>query len=202
MFDPFQLYPETSYDRYRIAPDSAEAVGFELHLARRSARKLDWWVNYTWSEVTDEIDGREVPRQLDQTHAFAISGTWRPGPRWTLSAAWIYHTGWPTTAVSGELVQGPDGELEIVPVLGPVNDERLPDYHRLDLRVARRFQLARRGVIEVFLDLQNAYDRLNVSGYAVDDRAFSIAGDGAVVYTPQPEEWLGIMPSLGVSWSF
>jgi hypothetical protein len=202
LFDPFQLYPETSYDRYRIAPSSADAVGAELFLSRRGQGKLDWWVNYSWSEVTDEIDGRNVPRQFDQTHAFTLSATWRPSPRWTVSGAWLYHTGWPTTAVSGELVEGPDGELEVMPVIGLINDERLPDYHRLDLRVARRFQLKRRGTIELFLDLQNAYDRLNVSGYAVDDRAFSIGDNGDVIYTPQLEEWLGILPSLGLSWRF
>lgn len=202
LFDPFQLYPETSYDRYEIAPESAEAVGAEFFLARRGEGRFDWWVNYSWSETTDRIDGRDVPRQFDQTHAFTISGTWRPSPRWTLAGAWIYHTGWPTTAVSGILGEGPDGEPEIIPVLGPFNDERLPDYHRLDLRVARRIGLKRRGILEFFLDLQNAYGRLNVSGYDVDDRAFSINDDGEVIYTPDPEEWFGIIPSFGVSWSF
>lgn len=202
LFDPFQLYPETSYDRYRIAPESAEAVGAELFLARRGAGKLDWWVNYTWSEVTDRIDGRDVPRQFDQTHAFTLSATWRPNPKWTLSGAWLYHTGWPTTKVSGRLEPGPDGEDEIVPVLGPINDERLPDYHRLDVRVSRRYELKKRGSLEVFLDVQNLYSRRNVSGYVVDDRAFSIGDDGEVVYTPDKEKWLGIMPSFGISWRF
>jgi hypothetical protein len=202
LFDPFQLYPETSYDRYRIAPQSAEAVGAELFLTYRGAGHLDWWANYSWSEVTDEIDGQDVPRQFDQTHAFTVSATWRPSPKWTLTGAWIYHTGWPTTAVSGELAESPDGELEVVPVLGPTNGERLPGYHRLDLRFARRFQLKKRGTIELFLDVQNAYDRSNVSGYEVDDRAFSIGDDGQVIYSPQEEKWLGVLPSLGISWRF
>jgi outer membrane receptor protein involved in Fe transport len=153
LFDPFPLFPETSYDRYSIAPDSAEAVGLELFLDRRGGGRFDWWVNYSWSEVTDRIDGRDVPRQFDQTHAVTLSATWRPSPVWTVAGAWIYHTGWPTTAVAGELVDNPAGETTIVPVLGPINDERLPDYHRLDLRVSRRFQLERRGAIELFLDM-------------------------------------------------
>ncbi len=197
LFDPFPQFPETSYDRYRIAPESSEAVGAELFVARRGSGRLDWWANYTWSETTDLIDGRDVPRQFDQTHAFTLSATWRPSPVWTFSGAWIYHTGWPTTAVSGQLVDG-----EVVPVLGPVNAENLPDYHRLDLRFSRRVQLKRRGTLELFLDVQNAYNRLNVSGYEVDDRAFSVGDGGEVVYTPRPEEWLGIVPSFGVSWIF
>lgn len=202
LFDPFPLYPETSYDRYLIAPESSEAVGVELFLTHRGGGAFDWWANYTWSEVTDRIDGRDVPRQFDQTHAFTVSATWRPTALWTLTGAWMYHTGWPTTAVSGELVEGPDGEPEIVPVLGPINDERLPDYHRLDLRIVRRMELSRRGTIELFLDIQNAYGRENVSGYVVDDRAFAISDSGEVIYTPRPEKWLGIVPSLGVAWSF
>ena len=202
LFEPFQLFPETSYDRYRIAPDSAEAIGAELFLTRRGKGRFDWWVNYSWSEVTDRIGDRDVPRQFDQTHAFAVSGTWRPSPKWTLAGVWIYHTGWPTTAVSGILEDTPQGGEEIVVVLGPINAERLPDYHRLDLRVARRIQLKKRGSLELFLDLQNAYGRLNVSGYEVDDRAFTITDDGEVIYTPRPEEWWGTIPSFGVSWSF
>jgi outer membrane receptor protein involved in Fe transport len=202
LFNVFQLYPETSYDRYRIAPDSAEARGAELLLARRGAGRLDWWVSYAWSEVTDEVEGRDVPRQFDQTHAVTLSAIWRPGSRWTVAGTWIYHTGWPTTAVSGELVASPSGEPEIVPILGPVHDERLPAYHRLDLRLTRRFELGRRGTLETFFEVQNAYDRLNVSGYTVDDRAFSITADGDVIYSPRPEEWLGVVPSIGICWRF
>jgi hypothetical protein len=34
------------------------------------------------------------------------------------------------------------------------------------------------------------------------DRAFSISDTGDVIYTPQLEEWLGILPSFGLSWRF
>ena len=202
LFEPLQLFPETSYDRYRVAPTSANAEGIELFLSRRGLGAFDWWMSYSWSEATDEIDGRDVPRQFDQTHAATLSATWRPSKKWTVSAAWIYHTGWPTTAVFGELVQLPDGSTEVVPVLGPINGERLPDYHRLDVRVSRTFTLRRRGTIELFFDIQNLYDRANVAGYEVDDRAFTIEPDGQVTYIPNEEKWLGVLPSFGVRWRF
>ena len=57
-------------------------------------------------------------------------------------------------------------------------------------------------IVELFLDVQNLYDQKNVAGYQVDDRSFTIGPDGEVVYTPNEEYWLGILPSFGVKWSF
>ena len=82
----------------------------------------------------------------------------------------------------------PAGELEGVPTFGPINAERLPSYHRLDLRASREWRL-QKGNLTLFLEIQNAYDRLNVAGF---DRPLVIHGVQHVFHPPaQLECWPG-----------
>lgn len=201
VFQTFVLNPETANDRIRIAPDAAEARGAELFLTRRGGGTFDWWVNYAWSEAKDSLDGRDVLRATDQTHATNLGVSWRPSPRWSFYGVWIYHTGWPTTPVSATLASGMDGEPIAVPVIGELRSDRLDDYHRLDVRASRRFAL-RRGVLELFIDVQNLYNRKNDAGFEVDGGNFLVDDQGNAVYQPTPEEWLGLLPSFGISWTF
>lgn len=201
VFQTFVLNPETANDRILIAPDAAEARGAELFLNRRGGGTFDWWINYAWSEAKDSLDGREVFRATDQTHAMNLGVSWRPSPRWSFNGVWIYHTGWPTTPVSATLAGGMDGEPIAVPVIGELRSDRLDDYHRLDVRASRRFAL-RRGVLELFIDVQNLYNRRNDAGFEVDGGNFLVDDQGNAVYRPTPEEWLGLLPSFGVSWTF
>ena len=201
LFQTFVLNPETANDRIRVAPSEAEAVGVEVFLARRGGGRFDWWVNYAWSEVEDLIDGARVPRATDQTHAVNLSLGWRPSTRWSLNAVWRFHTGWPTTPVTAGLGTDDAGQPIAVPVIGALRSENQGDYHRLDLRAARRFQLSR-AVLELFIDVQNLYNRENEAGFESDGANFFLDGDGNPVYEPTPETWLGVLPSFGISWSF
>lgn len=201
VFQTFVLNPETANDRIRVAPTEAEARGVELFLARRSGGAFDWWVNYAWSEVEDVIDGRKVLRVTDQTHALNLSASWRPNPRWSFNAVWIYHTGWPTTPVSAALGLDETGAPVAVPVIGELRSVRLDDYHRLDVRASRRFDNGRR-VLELFIDVQNLYDQANDAGFEVSGSDFTVDDAGNAVYAPTTETWLGILPSFGISWSF
>jgi hypothetical protein len=202
IFEVTEPNPESTRDRILVDPDANLAQGVEFFLSRRSGHRLDWWATYTFAEVTDEIDGRDVPRFFDQTSAFSLSGTLQIGRGWSATALFNYHTGWPTTSVSGRSVVGPDGELVVELDLGEYNGERLPDYHRFDMRLAKSFSLRRDRSIEFFLDVQNAYGRDNVSGYLVDDRNFEILQSGAVSYTPLEQNWLGVVPSFGINFRF
>ena len=119
------------------------------------------------------------------------------GRSWDLSLAWRFHTGWPTTPISTRSEEDEEGEPELVPVLGRLNSDRLPSYHRMDLRASREWQ-RRRGRLVAFVDLQNLYDRKNLAGFDVqlDDEG----EEGELVV--EPERWPGFFPSLGITWEF
>ncbi len=200
LFEPVDPIPEIQPDRVRIAPERSTSQGVELFLRGRGGAKLDWWLNYAWAEVEDEIDGRDVPRAIDQPHTLNVDVAYRVSRHWTLNLAFRYHTGWPTTAVEGEFEEDDEGELEPVLSFGPRNGERLPVYHRLDLRVSRQWRL-RRGSLSFFLDLQNLYDRSNLAGFDVEFEVEATAGGGAEVIAVE-ELWGGFLPSIGIEWEF
>ena len=203
LFEQTAPNPETTRDRLMIAPERASALGGELFVTRRGGKRFNWWANYAWSEVTDRIDGRDVPRIYDQTHAVSLSGTYRFGPKWALTSVFYFHTGWPTTEVSGKAVPGPSGELEIEPVLGELNGARLADYHRMDIRASRFVEFRSGNSLELYIDIQNLYARDNVAGFQVDERNFTLLPSGEVLYEPVIEKWLfGPLPSFGIGFRF
>ncbi len=199
LFKPLELFPETEADRELVSPARARLRGVELLLRGDPERPLYWWTSYAWSAAEDAVDGRDVPRNWDQTHAGKFLLGYRWGERWSLSLSGSVHTGWPTTPVSGMVVVQPDGSTVIEPVVGPRNTIRYSDYARLDAKASRRFALAR-GRLRVDIEIVNLTDRRNVC--CTDDFTFEELPDGSVVTTPDLDYWLGITPSFNVLWEF
>lgn len=197
LFEPFDIFPEGQSDRVRIDAEEARARGAELSLHSRYER-LDWWASYTWSEAEDRTGGDDVPRSWDQRHALSYSVNLRLGRRWNLNLAGVHHSGQPTTEV---FVEADAGGRPVL-VLGPRNRGRLPDYHRVDLRVSRELPLgaaAARGTLTLFFEVSNLLDRDNVRG--VSD--FDVRGDpgGGFAVEPELEHWLPRLPSFGLTWT-
>lgn len=195
LFEPINTFPELEPDRVRIAPQESVAEGVEIFLRGRLGKRTHWWANYTYSTTDDILDRRKQPRGFDQPHALNLDLDHRIGSHWRLNFAWRFHSGWPTTSLTFSETIDEDGEPVFTPELGPIYGERLPDYHRLDLRVGREWQL-RRGQLSVYVDLQNVYDRGNVAGFdfQFDDETGRVVGTA--------EEWAGFLPSGGIRWDF
>ncbi len=199
LFDPLSPLPEVRNDRVLLTPEESLAQGVELFARYGGARRWEVWGYYAWSETEDLLDGVWTPRSFDQTHAVTLAANLRPGEKWNLNLLWIWHTGWPSTAVSGVAVPRPDGGFDLVPVVGPFYQERVADYHRLDLRLSRDFKLSR-GTMTLFIDVQNAYDQNNEAGFDLGSDSLYLRPDGSVAFEPEFETWLGILPSFGVGW--
>lgn len=197
LLEPINVFPEIEPDRARIAPERSTAEGLEILLRGTLGNRTSGWLAYTWSESLDVVEGHEAPRPLDQTHAVVAHLGRRLGRHWDLTAAWHYHTGWPTTPVLVREIHatGDEEGPELGLVFGALRSERLPDYHRLDLRASRAWEL-RRSTLRFFLDVQNVYDRQNVGGFDPD---FDEEQGSAEL---DPEPWPGIIPSFGLVWEF
>lgn len=196
LLEPLNLLPEIEPDRVRIAPERSTAEGVELLLRGTRGLRFDWWLAWSYARVEDRLDGIAVPRSLDQPHTFVLDLNYRLPRQWNLNLAWRYHSGWPTTSVTAQLIAGPEdpeGEPELAAVFGPLNSRRLPAYHRLDLRASRRWNLGS-GRWTFFVDVQNLYDRRNLAGFDV-----TLDEDEGVVVRA-PESWPGIFPSVGITW--
>jgi hypothetical protein len=193
----YDLFPEAQSDRARIAPSRGRARGLEVLLASRGGGALQWHLSYALARTEERVFGRWTPRSRDQEHAFYADATYALNPRWQFSVAWHYHSGWPTTDVVYSLTTLNNGRRLLVSANGPAFGLRLPDYHRLDLRATRRFKV-RLGEVRAFLDVFNAYDRLNLLGY---DHQVSVSGT-QVTDRKKAREQLPFLPSVGVSWEF
>ncbi|MGB7738672.1 MAG: TonB-dependent receptor [Steroidobacteraceae bacterium] len=192
LLDSPVVLPGLRPDRIRIEAHSATADGAELTLEYGEGSALEGRLSYSWSKVTDAIDGQSVRRSWDQTH-FVSAGVTHRGLRWDLSLAAIWHSGWPTTAV--ELAT-----LEPFPLVatGPRNERSLGDYARLDLRVARNFALSSGQSLTVFLDVSNLTNRRN--DCCIE---YQLETDSTPPYLDVgPLESLPFIPSIGFVWEF
>ena len=210
LFEPINTFPEVEPDRVRIEPLRARSYGLEVVARGALSDRVSWWGNYSVSRAEDRFADMWIERSLDQPHAVNLMLHVRLPQGWNLSTAWIYHTGWPTTPVAeARVIPSPGGaedesaadEAEededeagqIVVVPGEFNSSRLSAYHRLDVRLSRRFKM-RRGELLFFVDVQNLYDRQNDGGFDFSEE------DGTVQRSS--ERWPGIFPSIGVTWTF
>ena len=197
LYDPLGLIPELQPDRVRLGPSSAKANGAELSV-NYSSGQWHWWSSYSWSEATDEIDGRDEYRSWDQRHMFQGGFGWS-NESWDVSLAANLHSGWPTTDLA--LVEDGvdiDGEPQYIVVPGPRNALRLDDFASIDFRVNRRFDV-KRGTLSVFIEITNMTARDNVCciDWDIED------GTGG---RPELEfsydYWLPRLPAVGILWEF
>ena len=84
-----------------------------------------------------------------------------------------------------------NGEPIYVPIYAETNSDRLPPYHRLDLRVSKTFQFDG-WKLGTFLELLNAYNRQNLLDYRYSEN-----------YTKREDaHQLPIIPYLGITAEF
>jgi hypothetical protein len=190
------VWEEGPRDRVRIAPTRGRAMGLEL-FAKQDVGRFVWSVSYALAAAEDEIDSTWVPRPYDQRHTLRLEFAYRPNAAWSLGWAWQYHTPWPATAQVWYADSVGPGLLYFDYDFGPLYAERLPPYHRLDLRVTRHFQFSR-SRLSVYVDVFNLYDRENA-------KAYDYFLDGTYPYyraQRTAHALIGVLPTIGARWEF
>jgi hypothetical protein len=111
---------------------------------------------------------------------------WRPNARWELSGRVRASSGRPITPFITSGAQ--TGSLDFTRY---ADGGRLPTFGTLDVRVDRRWAF-RRSQLVAYVDVQNATARRNVSQLAWNAR----------LRATEQQESLGVLPSIGINWSF
>jgi len=188
-------------DRIRVDPTRGLARGIELFVKRDAGGRFAWSASYALAESKDEIDGEWVYRPFDQRHTVNLEAAYRPNRWWSLSCAFHYHSGWPATEEFFTVGQTARGDYYSMSYFGDLYASRMPAYHRVDVRVSRRFPVGR-SQLSIFLDVFNIYDRdntlalnNNVSWYWTGNRARIESTRGA-------HGLIGILPTIGARWEF
>ncbi len=208
-----EIFPEAEGDRLRVDPGRGRARGVEMTVERRSGRRWAWSASYVLSIAEDEVPelfGADcaagsgcantlwVPRRYDQRHAVGLNASYTPDPRWNISVAWRYHSGWPATAWSYQVEQLPDGRIFWTRTFGPIRELRLPAYHRMDLRVTRDFTV-RRNTLRAYLDFFNLYDRTNLGSYEFGG---TYSNGTMIMERRNGQTLLPLLPTIGFRYEF
>jgi hypothetical protein len=189
-----ESFPEARGDRARLVAPSADARGVDVALRGALRETLTWSTSYSLARANEHLRTVDAPRAYEQRHTFYIDAAWSPSPKWQFGLGWQFHTGWPSTTPQFSLTEDGQGVNVNFP---RYNDTRLPVYHRLDLRASRRIQM-KSGVLVLYADIFNAYDRGNVQGY---EYSVNIV-NGELRVTRVGETGLPILPTLGITWMF
>jgi hypothetical protein len=162
-----------------ILNGEARAYGLEV-LLRKNSGKLQGWLAYTLSKSEQRTPGRAAVvdngrsnletginfgqwynTPFDKTHDVALFGSYELNKKWSFNSNFVYQTGQPTNF--------PIGQFEFqgltVPYFGLRNQQRLPDYHRLDISATMtpRKNKGRKLQGEWVFSIYNVYNRRNAA---------------------------------------
>ena len=129
---------------------------------------------YTLSWAYKEVDGWVYNPRYDTRHQFNSILEINFGSGWIAGLIWNYASGLPFTQLIGyydkyylEDINSSgfnQGNFEPYAILGDRNLGRLPDYHRLDISLTKRFNISFSNW-EVTVSAINIYDRKNIYYY-------------------------------------
>ena len=195
-----------------ILNGEARAYGLEF-LLRKNEGPLTGWIAYTLAKSEQRTPGRttltstgiEVEETginfgdwyntpYDKRHDIAVFGNYELNSKWSFNANFIYQTGQPTNYPIGQF----QFEGLVIPYFGLRNQERLPDYHRLDIAATltpkrkpnRKFQG------EWVFSIYNVYNRMNAA--SINFRQNQDTGRNEAVRT----SIFGIVPAISYNFRF
>lgn len=111
---------------------NGKAYGVEGQV-RKDAGRLRGWVGYSYARARRQFDeingGRSFNAFCDRPHQVNLMLSYDVSLRWNIGMNWNYLTGAPFTSPIG--FYSYNGAQ--VPIYGDKNNDRLPDYHRMDV---------------------------------------------------------------------
>ena len=149
---------------------SGESYGWEF-LFNYGIDPFNISTSYTLSWAYKEVNGWTYYPRYDTRNAVNLVLEYNLGAGWIASAIWNYSSGYPFTQIIGfydkyflnNINESGLNAGEFLPytILGDRNLGRLPAYHRLDLSLVKRMQLAFINM-ELGVSAVNVYDRQNI----------------------------------------
>jgi len=209
-----KLYDDTpefedkpDYQKKDFVVERGSAYGADF-LLKYDYKRWYVWVVYSlgfvtrYDDVMTDANGEKINYNphFDRRHNvnFVTSYTFGADLNWEVNARWNLGTGFPFTQTQGVFEKhsfddgistdytATNGLLGYV--YGPLNDGRLPTYHRFVFLLKRKFELADNSTLEVVFSITNSYNRQNI--FYFDRTKY------------QRVDQLPILPSFGASMTF
>ncbi|WP_339710161.1 TonB-dependent receptor [uncultured Kriegella sp.] len=154
-----------------ILNGEARAYGLEL-LLRKNEGRFQGWLAYTLSKSEQRTPGRTATETginagqwystpYDKPHDISVFSSYELNKKWSINANFVYQTGQPTNYPIGQF----EFQSLTVPYYGLRNEERLPDYHRIDVSatLTPKKNLGRKWQAEWVFSVYNLYNRKNAA---------------------------------------
>lgn len=154
--------------------EDGRAVGLDFTF-KYTDREFYVWAVYSLSEV-DRWDGVRVYNPIfDRRHNINLVASYSLGKNnlWEINGRWNYGSGFPFTQNQGfylretfndglntDITNTNSENAEIQ--YAELNQGRLPDYHRLDITVSKRFLFSENSTLEASFSVTNIYNRENI----------------------------------------
>ena len=175
-----------------IISGEGRSYGVEL-LFEKTKGKLTGWTSYTLSRSEQLIEGINdnswYRSNVDKPHDLSLVLSYEFSSRLFLSGSFVYGTGRPVTWPTGQYTI----DDNIYPLYSGRNEQRMPDYHRLDLNVTYK---TKNDKGQWDLSIYNLYNRKNA--YAIDFRYNETTSQNEAVMT----YLFGTIPSISYSLNF
>lgn len=201
---------------------TGHAYGIELLLEKRRTTKddrLNGWISYAYAIANRTREGLEMPFDYDQRHTINIVVDYKLNDWLDLGVRWRFGSGYPYTPPVGVTPRVvPLDEDETVWAIqrdsffgnrvifdldygeeSNQNSERLPTYHRLDIRFTAHSHYSAGYLTfdwDFYLDIINAYNNQNVISYRYD--IVKNSNGGAPLLERETQSMLPIIPTLGI----
>ena len=148
---------------------TGKAYGLEFLVEKKQGRTAGW-LAYTLSKAERTFaninQGKTFPFRYDRRHNLSLFASHKLNERVHLSATWVYSTGLRYTLAIGkfdlieENIESERNETTEVYIYGDRNNQKLRDYHRLDLGI--NFSKEKKwGKRTWNISIYNAYNRQN-----------------------------------------
>jgi hypothetical protein len=177
-------FGDENYESFGLEPLTANGTGNTKGIEVSLQKKLSDTPYFGIASITYSIanytalDNVERIGSYDQTWIVSLSGGYKISTEWEASLKFRYSTGRPYTLYNS------DGTQNVV----DYNSLRFPANHSLDIRVDKLWFFNSWSLI-TYIDIQNIYNRKNITGVRWDERTQS----------PEFNEAIGILPTIGIS---
>ncbi len=175
---------------------TGRVYGGEIFLQRKLSRDFFGWVSYGYSvSQRDDHDGQgEYRFNYDRTHIVNVILSCRIVSWFQAGVKWRYATGLPVTKIIGSRYDADQGEY--FPIYSSdYNGDRLPAYHKLDIRFDFFADMGG-AKWNFYIEFLNAYNSPNVYDRSFNQRQ-PYSGDN-----PSDIQDLPFLPYLGIEVRF
>jgi hypothetical protein len=151
-----------NWEANTLTGGKGRAYGVEL-AAEKTFKRWDVRFNYTlsWSQRQfDQLNDKAWFNDLyDRRHSFNISSVVKLSKTVQMSFLWLYYTGQRYNEPVGRILANP-----LVPeyvAYTELNEGKLPDYHRFDVSLSKKYFLSKGRFWELNFNIYNTYSRFN-----------------------------------------